>query len=290
MTSANAIRDRDAIAILQTHGRSFYFASHLLSKRHRNRAARLYAVCRQIDDLADEAQDQQQAKTQLQALKQAIEQHQPVDQLEQQATALCQDLAIKAPLFDLINGVASDLDRVRVQNQDDLVHYAYQVAGTVGLMMCEALDVDDPQAHRFAIDLGIAMQLTNIARDLAEDAANNRIYVPAHWIDQMTPEQILSPNPEQQLRLQQATQQLLDLADVYYANGLKGLPYLPGRARYGILVAANVYREIGEVIKQANYQAWRFRAKVSFFNKLVCAVRAIGRYAMTKHPKPIHIS
>ena len=288
MTRPDANQELEAIAILQTHGRSFYFASHLLSKRHRNRAARLYAVCRQIDDLADEAQDPQYAKTQLQALMQSIEQSQSTDQVANQAIALCQDMDIKTPLLELISGVASDLETVRVQNESELLHYAYQVAGTVGLMMCEALDVHELKAHPFAIDLGIAMQLTNIARDLAEDAENNRVYFPADWIGAMTPEQILAPNLAQQAQLQQATKQLLDLADSYYQRGLYGLPYLPGRARYGILVAANVYREIGEVIKQAGYQAWRFRAKVSFSNKMGCAFRSIGRYAMTKHSNLIN--
>ncbi|AEG32264.1 phytoene/squalene synthase family protein [Thiomicrospira cyclica] len=275
----------DALAILRSHGRSFYFASHLLSKRHRNRAARLYAVCRQIDDLADEAQDQRYAKTALHALKQSILQQQPIDRLAYQATELCRDMAIEAPLLDLINGVASDLEDVRVQNQSELQHYAYQVAGTVGLMMCEALDVSDPEAHPYAIDLGIAMQLTNIARDLAEDAQNNRVYFPADWIGTMSPEQILNPNQDQQLCLQQATKKLLDLADNYYQRGLLGLPYLPGRAAYGILVAASVYREIGEEIKKADYQAWRFRAKVSWLKKIGCAFDAISRYAIKKQPK-----
>ena len=276
--------DHEALEVLQTYGRSFYFASHLLSKVHRHKAARLYAVCRQIDDIADETQDAEYAKTLLHELTQAIEHHKPTKGLSNQAIRLCQDLEIKAPLLDLISGVSSDLDFVRVQNQEELLHYAYQVAGTVGLMMCEVLDVKQPKAKPFAIDLGIAMQLTNIARDLAEDARNNRVYLPANWTESITPKQILKPSPEQQMRLKKATKQLLDLAEVYYHSGLQGLPYLPGRARYGILVASRIYREIGEVIRKGNYETWRFRAKVSFFSKIGCTIRTIIGYIITKQP------
>ncbi|MEM6902648.1 MAG: squalene/phytoene synthase family protein, partial [Pseudomonadota bacterium] len=102
----------------------------------------------------------------------------------------------------------------------------------------------DRWARRHAIDLGIAMQLTNIARDVAEDATLGRRYLPASWVD-VSPSAILNPSRVQAKQVQDAIARLLDLAEVYYSSGRAGLDYLPGKARTGIAVAAAVYREIG---------------------------------------------
>ncbi|MFY9137575.1 phytoene/squalene synthase family protein [Zwartia sp.] len=272
-----------ALAVLKSHGRSFYFASHLLAPEYRSRAARLYAFCRYVDDVADEAIVPDFAIQELDCIKRSVQSGCSDNPCVIDMIALMQELAMPhAPVLFLIEGIQSDLTMQQIKDETHLLRYAYQVAGTVGLMMCELLDVQQKQAWPFAIDLGIAMQLTNIARDVGQDAGLGRIYLPATWLDSMTAQEILSPSAQQALSLQASTKRLLALANDYYLSGLSGLIYLPPAARYGILVAAHVYSEIGQKVAQSGYRSWDRRAVVSQSRKAVCAASALMRYAL--HP------
>jgi len=281
-----------ALAVLKSHGRSFYFASQLLAPIYRSRAARLYAFCRFVDDIADESSDQAQARHDLEQIKTTLKLGHSPHACVADMLALMQETNMPiAPVCSLIDGMQSDLKHVRIEDEAALLHYAYQVAGTVGLMMCFVLDVRDQNAWPFAIDLGIGMQLTNIARDVGQDAKNGRVYLPATWQHQLTTSDIVDPNAEQKKYLQSATERVLTLADLYYRSGLSGVGYLPPAARYGIIVAARVYREIGHKVAEAGYQSWDRRAVVSQPRKVICAVSALLRYAM--HPRmrnshPLH--
>ncbi|MCM0036529.1 MAG: phytoene/squalene synthase family protein [Burkholderiaceae bacterium] len=286
-----------ALAVLKSHGRSFYFASHLLAPKYRARAARLYAFCRYVDDVADEASDPLLATQELDCIKSAIQSGHTDQACVMDMIALMQELAMpQAPVLSLIEGIQSDLNMQHIQDERHLLRYAYQVAGTVGLMMCEVLDVQPKQAWPFAIDLGIAMQLTNIARDVGQDARLGRIYLPATWLGSMTAQEILSPNAQQALSLQASTKRLLTLAKEYYQSGLSGVVYLPPAARYSIIVAAHVYGEIGQTIAQADYRSWDRRAIVSQPRKVLCATSALIRYALhpslrksnPDHARPLH--
>jgi phytoene synthase len=281
-----------ALAVLKSHGRSFYFASHLLAPEYRARAARLYAFCRYVDDVADEAIVPDLAIQELDDIKHSVQSGRSDNPCVMDMIALMRELAMpQAPVLSLIDGIQSDLTLQHIQDEGHLLRYAYQVAGTVGLMMCELLDVQDKQAWPFAIDLGIAMQLTNIARDVGQDAALGRIYLPATWLGSMTAKEILSPSAQQALSLQSSTKRLLGLAKEYYRSGLSGLIYLPPAARYGILVAAHVYSEIGQTIAQYDYRSWDRRAVVSQPRKVVCAASALMRYAVypsLRQPNPHH--
>jgi phytoene synthase len=183
-------------------------------------------------------------------------------------------------VLSLIDGIQSDLTMRHLQDETSLLRYAYQVAGTVGLLMCVVLDVRDKQAWPFAIDLGIAMQLTNIARDVGQDAEMNRIYLPANWCGDLSAQQVLTPDAQQAHSLQVSTKRLLALAQEYYQSGLSGVVYLPPAARYGIIVAAHVYGEIGHTIARSGYRSWDRRAVVSQSRKAVCAASALMRYAL----------
>jgi phytoene synthase len=269
-----------AIAVLKSNGRSFYFASQLLGSTYRVRAARLYAFCRYVDDLADESTDQTRAPREIEQVKTSLQSGHSEQPCVANMIALTQELSMPAaPVQSLMNGVQSDLSTRCIQDESELLHYAYEVAGTVGLMMCFLLDVRNTQAWPFAIDLGIAMQLTNIARDVGEDAAVGRVYLPATWLNGVSAADMVDPNPEQQKTLQEATQRILKLADVYYQSGLAGVRYLPPGARYGIVVAAMVYREIGEVVADAGYRSWNQRAVVPQSRKVVCASKALTNHA-----------
>jgi phytoene synthase len=281
-----------ALAVLKSHGRSFYFASHLLAPKYRARAARLYAFCRYVDDVADEASDPLLATQELDCIKSAIQSGYSDQACVMDMIALMQELTMpQAPVLSLIEGIQSDLNMQHIQDERHLLRYAYQVAGTVGLMMCEVLDVQPKQAWPFAIDLGIAMQLTNIARDVGQDAKLGRIYLPAAWLGNMTAQEILSPNAQQVLSLQASTKKLLALAKDYYQSGLSGVVYLPPAARYSIIVAAHVYGDIGQTIARADYRSWDRRAVVSPPRKVLCATSALIRYALQpglRKPNPDH--
>jgi len=279
MTAPNS--DASALQVLAHHGRTFHFASHLLGRDYRDRAARLYAFCRYADDLADRSSDPNQALLQLKGLTQALHDPQPGHPRVADMRALMSELSMPmAPVRALLDGARSDLSHQPLQSEVELIHYAYQVAGTVGLMMCAVLDVHDPAARPFAIDLGIAMQLTNIARDVGDDARLGRIYLPADWLGPMTTAQILDPNKAQSQALQSATRRALDLAEVYYSSGLQGIYYLPRGARYGIVVAAVVYREIGRMVAERNYRSWDQRAVVPKLRKLRLASQTVLGYGL----------
>jgi phytoene synthase len=271
--------DAYAINVLRSHGRSFYFASYLLSNVFRHRAARLYAFCRYVDDVADENPDPQTALRQIDSIRQAlyagVAQHSAVQNMLNLRLEITLPMA---PVDSLLDGVQSDLDMTQLKNEAELIQYAYKVAGTVGLMMCPILNVGNSKAWPFAVDLGIAMQLTNIARDVGEDASKGRVYLPFEWTGGLTPDDILAPNAAQQERLRAGVTRILALAQTYYDSGIRGLGYLPLGARYGILLAALVYREIGVVLAEKDYRSWETRAMVSMPRKIFCAARELPRY------------
>jgi len=277
------------LEILAEHGRTFHFASHLLGERYRMRAAQLYAFCRHVDDIADKEQDLALAKRRLTALKRDLTLRSSEQPQCRQMLELIQSTSMPlTPVIALIDGAMQDLEPVRMQSEAELIRYAYQVAGTVGLMMCAVLDVSDPEALPYAIDLGIAMQLTNIARDVGEDAELGRVYLPAQWLGGLHPDQIIDPTRTQAQTLRSATKRILHLADEYYDSGLQGLYYLPRGARWGILVAAKVYREIGTLIAHADFQSWDRRAVVSKRRKIHRASMAILNHVVRNRLRSRH--
>lgn len=137
------------------------------------------------------------------------------------------------------------------------------------------LEVHDSRAKAHAIDLGIGMQLTNIARDVKEDAGKGRRYVPGQWLDEIAPERLANPSTRESELLIGSAQRLLSLAERYYESGRAGLRFLPPRARQGIKVAASVYREIGLVIAERGFDVCAGRAYVGLPRKLRVACRAL---------------
>ena len=253
-----------ADAVLALKGSSFHWARHLLGKTHANRATRLYRFCRYIDDLADEATSISVAKQALQLLSNDIATGHARNAITQDALLLIKECNIAPEIIQaLIDGVMSDLEPVAMQNMHDLMQYCYCVAGTVGLMMCKVLDINDEKAYPFAIDLGIAMQLTNICRDIADDAKLGRRYLPASLVGNINAPDLVKPSADMQTNLKHGVKNLLAVADSYYNSGESGLSYIPTNARFGIAVAAKVYSEIGTVIAQQGYQYWLGRAIVS---------------------------
>ncbi len=271
-----------ARSVLRRHGKTFHLASQLLGPRHAKRAAVLYGFCRHVDNLADDACDSKAAMAALDAVRQSLTSGHAQDSWTAAMLALhaSTDMSL-APAIALLDGVQGDLANVRVADENALLRYAYQVAGTVGLMMCAVLDVSDPRARPFAIDLGIAMQLTNIARDVGEDARMGRRYLPASWIGDVAAAEIAAPGPALQRELRGATRRMLALADRYYASGEVGLAFLPLRARLAILAAARMYRAIGARIAAADYRSWDRRAMVGPVGKAGHTAQALLIFAVS---------
>jgi len=286
--------------VLRRKGKSFYWAGQLLTANQLESAAGLYQLCRNIDDLADEASTSAQraaAYQQLGAFHQALvspataEEQKPP--LYWQAERLLGEhpLALNA-LGDLVDTVRQDLDLVRVADQAALLRYCYGVAGTVGaMMMCLLGAREREKALPHAIDLGIAMQLTNISRDVLEDAYLNRVYLPAAGVaGAITPEDIVAGNPASRHSAWLSVCDLLSTAEIYYRSGWQGLDYLPFRPRLAIAVAAKVYRQIGrQILARGELRYWQGRSVVSKSQKLKVSVAALGQLAAsTINRQPVH--
>ena len=277
--------------ILRKNGRSFNFARAFLTEAQGERAARLYAFCRYVDDLADETGNAVRAKADLDCVQRQLVSGAPVsariaDFLDL-AQATNMDLAAASAL---VEGVASDLQPVAFDTTSQLLRYAYKVAGTVGLMMCAIFEVDDAHAAPFAIDLGIAMQLTNIARDIREDALKGRRYVPGPWLSGASAQDIAEADPRLRPDLALAAERLIDLAELYYESAYNGFGYLPVRSRFAILIAARVYRQIGLKIARNGYDVWHGRTVVSSAEKIRVAGAAAAVFATSRrlHRQPEH--
>ena len=266
-----------AEATLARQGRSFHWARRLLGARHAARATRLYAFCRHLDDLVDEAASPEEARVALAAADHALEAGQSNDLALQDGLALMRECAIEPGIVrELIAGMASDAETVRVADEAELLRYCYRAAGTVGLMMCRVLDAREAAASAHAVDLGIAMQLTNLCRDVAADARMGRRYLPASLIGDVAPAELIDPSPALQPALRAAVARLLALAETYYASGEAGLPFLPVRARTGILVAGRVYRAIGHRLAASEHAYWEGRAFVPDWRKATLTLAALA--------------
>jgi phytoene synthase len=183
-----------------------------------------------------------------------------------------------AALVDMIQAIVGDLEPVAVQTHRELRQYAYGVAGTVGVMMTCLLQVErraDALPH--AVDLGIGMQLTNIARDVLEDAHLGRVYLPAAGAaGALRATDITSGDAAVRHRAWNGVQELLLMAEAFYDNGWRGLGYLPMRARLSIAVAARVYREIGvKILREGESAYWRHRCVVGRSQKFMVSTRAL---------------
>ena len=266
--------------LLAGRGHSFHWARRLLSARHAERATRLYGFCRRIDDVADEAADAVAAQGALAVIRRALQTGDCDDAETADMLQLMRTCGIDPAVpLELIRGVEGDLGDVRVADMEELLRYCYRVAGTVGLMMTAALDVTTPEALPHAIELGIAMQLTNICRDVREDALLGRRYLPAALVGPLEPAALIDPTPAVRATVTDALRLLLDTADRHYASGEQGLRYLPAGARTGILVAARAYRGIGTVLRERGFDCWASRAAVNVAGKVAITLRALASTA-----------
>ena len=266
----------DAHKVLAKHGKTFALASKFMGKETSYKAARLYAFCRYLDDLVDERATIQSARNALRETRKHLLSGTGCDPVVADFLSLARDTSMDPALAAiLIDGLESDLTTVAIDTQEELVQYAYRVAGVVGLMMCAVMNVKDSRALPFAIDLGIAMQLTNIARDIREDAAMGRRYIPGSWIDRLRARDLVAPSACTQAAVSSGLKKLLNLADDYYMSAALGLHYIPLRSQFAVRVARSVYREIGQLIRERDYNVNESRIIVGNARKVRVSLRAL---------------
>ena len=253
---------------LATFAKSFNWAGFFLPKDTYEECSKLYAFCRILDDVADSGQDLKIKKKKFNEIKDIIKLYE-IRFTDNQDMLVVNDMIVlsknknikKIILNDLIEGIESDLKKeVNFITIKELLVYSYRVAGTVGLMMAKILDVKDSRALLGAIDLGIAMQLTNIARDVIEDQKIGRKYIEGDF------KNILAT---------------LQLADTFYESSFSSIKKIPFRYRFAILVARRVYRQIGrKITSKKNIENYRKSGKiyVNDYGKIYQTVLSLGDF------------
>ena len=250
---------------------SFYAASKLLPAAMRDPALALYAFCRLADDAVDLNEEKTAAVFRLRERLDAIYADTPHDAPEDRAFALVvKEHRIPKTIPDaLLEGFAWDALEHTYPTLSDVRAYGARVASTVGVMMALIMGVRDANALARAADLGVAMQLTNIARDVGEDARARRLYLPLDWLEEanISPETFFAePVPSDPVRAM--TKRLLREADRLYLRAEAGIPALPRRARPGIYAARHVYAGIGGVIAKNGHDSVTMRARTGTTAKI----------------------
>ncbi len=234
--------------LLSKHAKSFNWAGFFLSKKVYEKCSFLYDFCRTLDDIADEKASLETKKNNFRKFKSNFENKNYSNIIVKNIYILIdQENISKKIVLDLFDGVESDLkDEVKINTKKELIIYSYRVAGTVGLMMSKILQVKDKKSLQGAIDLGIAMQLTNIARDVIEDKKRNRSYI-AHNFDSI--------------------RETIKIADTFYESSFPAIKYVPIGSRFSIMVARRVYRKIGDnILKQKNLENYNNAGKIYVSN------------------------
>jgi phytoene synthase len=270
---------------LRAGSKSFHLASRLLPARVRGPTLALYAFCRHADDAVDDASSDRDARIAVDALRARIDRvyaDRGTDALVERAfSRVVQRFAIPRAIPDaLVEGMEWDARGRTYETVSDVRAYGVRVAGTVGLMMTLVMGKREPDVLARACDLGVAMQLTNIARDVGEDARNGRVYLPSEWLAEagVDREQLLShPAPTEHVRAVVA--RLLSEADVLYARADAGIAHLPADCRTSIRAARLVYAAIGDAIRRAGFDSVSQRAVVPLHRKLWLVLRAFASRA-----------
>ena len=278
-------------ATLAHHGKSFYWASLFLGSKLADQAAQLYLFCRFVDDLADG--DLPHRQESLKDIRTRLDGNSlPAGPEVEAFIKLAADNNI--PLIaarELMDGMLKDQQPTAVLDEAELLRYCHGVAGTVGLMMCRVLNCEQVRAESFAIDLGIAMQLTNISRDVLEDAKMGRRYLPATWVN-LPASTIAEADITCHQTVALAIKQLLALAETYYQSALLGIQLLPFRSRFSITVALRVYREIGQSLQRQNLPWWQGRVFINKRRKILLSLWSLGAFRpvmVPKHNAQLHI-
>ena len=281
-------------AILRKGSKSFYAASRVLPLRVRRPAMALYAFCRAADDAVDDAEDVISVKRRaVERLRERLDRVYAARSLdgvvERAFSTVVSEFKIPRSLPDaLVEGMQWDAEGRHYETLDDVVAYSARVASSVGAMMTILMGPRGETVLARACDLGVAMQLTNISRDVGEDARMGRLYLPAEWME----EEGISPsgwlrNPGYTPNVARVVERLLRHADTLYAQADLGIPMLPRDCRVAIKAARLIYSDIGRVIARRGYDSVSSRAVVSKGRKIWLLLRSFGALVSSPGPQQI---
>ena len=280
---------------------SFAAAVRLLDASTRESTVMLYAWCRHCDDTIDGQHLGHRTHVNPNAHAVAsIDSIERLGQLEHATKMACEGRPSSDPVFtglaevvqrhqlpiellqEHLAGFRMDVEQVRYQSLEDTLVYCHRVAGVVGLMMGRVMGAREEATLAGARDLGIAFQLSNIARDVIEDAAVGRVYLPAAWLAEAD----IAPETVHRLECREAlatvASRLVDAAEPYYASALRGIEALPLRNAWSVATARDIYRAIGRKVKQRGARAWDVRTRTSSFEKVKLTARGAGVALVTK--------
>ena len=233
---------------LSVYAKSFSWAGFFLPKETFKKCSALYDFCRVADNIADDDGEIESKKKKFDQFENDFNQKKFNDPIIKNMWDLIEEFKISLKIVqDLLIGIKLDIkDKVKLNSKKELLIYSYRVAGTVGLMMAKILKVNKKSSLKSAIDLGIAMQLTNISRDVIEDSKNNRFYINGNF------EEISST---------------LNLADIFYENSFYSIKDIPISFRFSILVARRIYRKIGhKILNKKNIENYQNSGKIYVSN------------------------
>ncbi len=287
-----------ATRTIEVGSKSFAAAARLFDPATRRSVLMLYAWCRHCDDVVDgqelgfnvAQQAPHDPAAELARLESQTRRAYAGETMSDPAFAAFQEVALRHRIepryaLDHLAGFAMDVQEVRYETIGDTLRYCYHVAGVVGLMMASIMGAHDPRVLDRACDLGVAFQLTNIARDIVEDARMGRCYVPAQWLREAGIPLDAVADPRHRAALAKVAARLVDEAEPYYDSALEGIAALPLRSAWAIASARNVYRQIGIVVKRRGAHAWDGRAGTSKAMKLWLLAKG-GGLALSSRVRP----
>ena len=245
--------------LLKKHAKSFNWASFFLSNDIFNKCSSLYNFCRTLDDIVDDDSKLEFKKKNFLKFKKEFENKNPDNEIIKDMWSIMNSENIsKKIVIDLFDGVETDLkEKVEITSKKDLLVYSYRVAGTVGLMMSKILKVNNKESLKGAIDLGIAMQLTNIARDVCEDKKRNRKYIKSDF---------------------SSIKETIYYSEIFYQKSFKSISSITLRSRFSVIVARRIYKKIGDyILKQKNIENYNKAGKiyVPLFEKVIQTILSI---------------
>jgi phytoene synthase len=275
-------------AILREGSKSFHAASRLLPKPLRQALAPVYAFCREADDAVDETPATAATLTTLDRRLDQVYAGTATNPVDRAFGEVVRRYGIpRAVPQALLDGFAWEVEGRSYDSLGDVEAYATRVAGTVGVMATMVLGRRDPETLARACDLGVAMQLTNIARDVGEDARMGRLYLPRDWMrEEGVDPAAWRSDPRCEPGISRVVARLLQRAEVLYRQADEGIAQLPGEARIGVRAARLLYSAIGDRIAGAGFDSVTQRAYTPWTHKLILAMRAVpSRWWTVSEPK-----
>jgi phytoene synthase len=267
---------------IRFYGKSFYWAGKFLEKEVFKDCSTLYAFCRVIDNLSDKKSNSNTNVKKF--IKDYQSQHSKIQVNKKFKKIETKYQIPKKYINDLFYGINLDTKTVKIKSTKEIIKYSYYVAGTVGAMMSYIFQTSKPQAIKHAINLGIAMQLTNVSRDVLKDAYLNRIYLPENMLnEEITANDIIKKKFDKK-NLFLVIKKIICLSEKYYDYGNIGIKYLPKKVKFPIFLASSLYKGIGKKIFNSSYNRYFLdRTYLNFMEKMIITFKSFYFFFIVKN-------